>query len=93
MSVVDKGVPDPKQFLIGLVEKPFSRVNSGVDTQERIHNMVALKFVKKDQMLRRDCGEDFLGRRSTCRDPVAFKRRLAAINQEHISVLPIEAEI
>ena len=93
MSAIDEGVPDPKQFLIGLVDEHFSRVNSGVDTQERVHNMVALKSLKKDQMVGRDRREDVLGRWSACRDPVAFKSRLAAIDQEHISVLAIEAEI
>ena len=93
MSVIDECVPDPKQFLIGLVDEHFSWVNSGVDTQERVHNMVVLKSLKKDQMLGRDCREDFLGRRFACRDPLAFKSRLAAIDQEHVSVLAIEAEI
>src|SRR4030095_11908297 len=93
MSAIDERVPDPKQFFIGLVDEHFSWVNSGVDTQERVHNMVTLKSLKKDQMLGRDCRKDFVGRRSACRDPVAFKSRLAAINQDHISVQAIEAEI
>src|SRR5688572_5128018 len=60
MSAIDECVPDPKQFLIGLVEEHFSWVNSSVDTQERVHNMVALKSLKKGQMLGRDCRADVL---------------------------------
>ena len=93
MRAINKCVPDPKQFLIGLFAERFPGMNSCVHAQERVRHVVILQLLVKGQMFRRDEGQGFLGLRSACRDAVAFQCRVAAIDQKHFAVLPVETEI